>query len=425
MGVVGASEIGEETGAAQTCGPDLSNPPEAPQPTGVTRRMTLVFAVACGLVVANLYYAQPMLNTIARDFRVSSGAVGLIVTLTQMGYALGLLFVVPLGDLLNRRWLVTIVLLGTTLALIAAAFAPTLAALAAISLAIGLTSVVAQVLIPFAANLARDEERGRVVGAVMSGLLIGVLLARVLAGLLNQVLSWRAIYMVAAGLMLAMLLLLQRELPWNRQGPRATLSYGALLASLGELARQEPVLRRRSLYGGLVFGAFSVLWTSLAFLLARPPYGFGQAVIGLFGLFGVAGASMASLAGRLADRGLARSVTGASLGLLLVSFALVGLGAHMLLALIAGILLLDLAVQGTHITNQSEIYKLRPEARSRLTTVYMVTYFVGGALGSALSAWAYGQFGWGAVALVGASFASLGVLLWLTELLPARRTQRQ
>lgn len=389
----------------------------SPSPIRLPRRLVLVFAVACGLVVANLYYAQPVLDTIAREFHSSVGTVGLIVTLTQIGYAAGLLFVVPLGDLLNRRRLVITVLTGTALALAAAALSSSIAALAAISLAIGVTSVVVQVLIPFAAALAPDAERGRVVGMVMSGLLLGVLLARTFSGLVAQVAGWRAIYWLAAMLMLVLIGVLWRELPRDPQHS-VTLSYGQLLRSVGRLVVEEPVLRRRSIYGALCFAAFSVLWTTIAFLLAQPPYRYGEATIGLFGLAGAAGALCASFAGRLADRGWARITTGTFIFLALVSFGLLALGGHLLILLILGVVVLDLGIQGTQVTNQSEIYRLRPEARSRITTAYMVAYFVGGSIGSATAALVYDQSGWLGACLLGAAYIVIAFLLWLTEFRP-------
>jgi len=385
-------------------------PPDAP----LSRRLVLVFAVACGLVVANVYYAQPLLETIARDFHAGSGAVGLVATLTQVGYAVGLALVVPLGDLLDRRRLIVTILCATTLALLAASAAPSVVALALVSLAIGGASVVAQILVPFAATLASDAERGRVVGTVMSGLLIGILLARTVAGLIGQVAGWRTVYGVAAALMVALIVVLWRELPRPQQH-ETTLTFGQLLGSLVPLIRKEPVLRRRAVYGALAFAAFSVFWTSVAFLLSRPPFGYSQAIIGLFGLVGVAGALSASVAGRLADRGHARAATGGFLIVTLAAFGLLALGARNVALLAAGVILLDLGVQGAQITNQSEIYRLRPEARSRLTTIYMTSYFVGGAVGSATSAVVFGLAGWSGVCLLGAGYIAAAVAFWLTE----------
>lgn len=387
----------------------------------ISRRLVLVFAVACGLVAANLYYAQPLLAAIAAAFHSSSGTVGLVATVTQAGYAIGLAAIVPLGDLLDRRLLIVAILCCTTVALLAAALAPSLIVLAAASLFVGLTSVAAQVLAPFAASLASDQERGRVVGTVMSGLLLGILLARtasgLVAGLVSGVLgheAWRAIYGVAIVLMIGVNTVLWRVLP-RSQRETSHLSYGALMKSIVPLIKEEAVLRRRSVYGALVFASFSVFWTSIAFLLARPPFDYSSAVIGLFGLVGVAGALCASVAGRLADRGLQRLSTPGFLLIALVSYVPLALGAHSILLLVAGVVGLDLGVQGTQITNQSEIYRLRPKARSRLTTVYMTSYFTGGAIGSATSALVFGAAGWTGVCLLGAAFAGSAVVFWLTE----------
>jgi len=404
----------------------VSTPGSRPQPAhgaSLSPRLVLLFAVACGLAVANNYYAQPLLAEIARAFRSSSATAGLVVTLTQVGYAGGLVLLVPLGDLLDRRRLVVAVLGAAALALLAAALSPSLGALAAASLAVGVTSVAAQILVPFAASLAPDAERGRVVGTVMSGLLLGILLARTVAGLIGGLAaglvgpqgSWRVVYCLAVALMLGLAAVLWRALPGGRPDPSPALSYGGLLRSVGALVREEPVLRRRAAYGALSFAAFSVFWTSIAFHLARPPFGYGDAAIGLFGLAGVAGALCASAAGRLADRGLARATTGVCAMILLVSYGLLALGDRAVWPLIAGIVLLDLGVQGIHITNQSLIYRLRPDARSRLTTAYMTTYFAGGALGSAASALAFDGAGWPGVCLLGGALGALSVALWLGE----------
>lgn len=417
-------ETTQDSGAQPDARRDAATPHATP-PQHVSRgltssarmspRLVLVFAVATGLVVANNYYAQPILNTIAREFHSTAGEAGLIVTMSQVGYALGLLFVLPLADVLDRRRLIITVLGGTTLSLVAAALAPSMTLLIAVSLAVGVTSVVAQVLVPFAASLASSAERGRIVGTVMSGLLLGILLARTFSGLVTQVAGWRAVYWVAAVLMLAVIVVLWRELP---RVPRAAegLSYGQLLASVVHLARTEPVLRRRSIYGALTFATFSVFWTTMAFLLARPPYRFGEAVIGLFGIAGVAGALCASIAGRLADRGWSRATTGVALLLVLASYGLLALGARNLVALILGVVVLDMGAQGTHITNQSEIYRLHPEASSRLNAVYMTAYFIGGAIGSATAGAIYVRAGWPGVCILGAVYPLIALAYWLTEL---------
>lgn len=377
------------------------------------RRLIVVLAMATGLAVANLYYVQPLLATIARDFHEQARAVSLIVTMTQVGYAIGLMTVVPLGDLMERRALITTILMVTAAALAGAALSPTVGVLVVWGLMVGLTSVVAQILVPLAANLAGQAERGRVVGIIMSGLLIGVLLSRTLSGLIAQAMGWRSVYWIAAGLMVALSLVLRQELPVSR--PQNRLSYPALLRSVVALVREEPLLRRRSFYGALIFAAFSVFWTSMAFLLAGPPYYFHELAIGLFGLLGAAGAVAASIAGRLADRGWHRVSTGIFLGTAALSYALIAWGGRNLAALVVGVMLLDLGVQGTHITNQSLIYRLRSDARSRLTTVYMTSYFIGGAGGSLASAAMYSQAGWLGVSAIGAGFLIIAFGCWAAE----------
>ena len=250
----------------------------------------------------------------------------------------------------------------------------------------------AQLLVPFAATLSPEAERGRVVGTVMSGLLLGILLARTFSGLVADVAGWRAVYVIAAVLMAAQAVLLYVKLPRYQQS--AGLSYPKLLASVLDIARGEPVLRRRALYGALSFASFSILWTTLAFLLAGPAYGFSDGIIGLFGLVGAAGALTASVVGRFTDRGWGYGLTGVSCASMLAGFGLLWLGGHHLSALLAGILVLDVGSTGVHISNQSEIYRLQPAARNRINAFYMTTCFVGAAAGSAMAAFAYDRWGW-------------------------------
>ena len=391
----------------------------APPSAGISRRLTLIMAAACGLVVANLYYAQPLLHTIGNSLHVSSAAVGLLVTATQIGYAAGLLLLVPLGDLHERRRLLAIMLAVTSVGLVAASLAPSLAVLAIALACVGLTSVVAQILVPFAATLAAEHERGRVVGTVMSGLLIGILLARTASGLVAAAVGWRSVYLIAAALMVGLGVVLWRELP--RVDQPTKLRYRELLASVVDIGREEPLVLRRGLLGALGFACFSVFWTSAAFVLAGPPYPYGEAVIGLFGLLGVAGALMASYAGRLADAGHTQSSRGALLVLMAASFALLAWGGHHLAPFVIGVVVLDLAVQGSHILNQSDIYELRPQSRSRITTIYMTCYFAGGAAGSALAALVYSRDGWSAVCALGGALGLIAFAVWLVEVRgPAR-----
>ncbi len=376
---------------------------------GVATRVVVVMAVATGLAVASNYYAQPLLPAIGRTLHLSPGSAGLIVTVAQVGYAVGLAFLLPLGDVLERRRLLTILSVGVAGALVWLGASPSAASLLPAAFVVGALSVVAQLLVPLAATLAAPSERGRIVGTVMSGLLIGILVARTAAGAIAQAGTWRLVYFVAGAAMLGEAALLHRVLPESRPG--AGIGYRRSLASVLQLVRDEPVLRLRSLFGLLAFGTFSVLWTSMAFLLAHH-YHYSLLVIGLFGLIGAAGALTANVAGRLSDRGWAQHTTGVTTTLLALSWLALWWGRTSIAWLVVGILVLDVGAQGLHITNQGEIYALHPEARSRLTAAYMVTYFAGGAAGSVLSASLYDAMGWDGVCVAGAAFALSALGVW-------------
>jgi len=384
----------------------------------LARSLVVLMAVATGVAVANNYYAQPLLPVMRHDLHLSSAVAGLIVTVAQIGYALGLLLLLPLGDLVERRMLIVVLSLLAAAALLVLGLAPNGGVLLIAALGVGALSVLAQVLVPFAASMAGDAERGRVVGMVMSGLLLGILLARTVAGLIAQAGSWRIVYFVAAALMAVQALVLRARLPRYRE--HTELSYGGLLLSTLRLLVEERVLRLRALYGLLGFGAFSVLWTSIAFLL-HDRYHQSPAVIGLFGLIGAAGAITANVAGGLSDRGFENATTGVTSALLALSWLPMWLGQHAIGWLVVGIIALDIGAQGLHITNQGAIYRLRPEARSRLTSAYMVLYFAGGAAGSALSAAMYAGHGWAGVSIVGAAFGTAALVVWLLAAVPHRR----
>lgn len=375
--------------------------------------IVFIMAVACGVSVANMFWAQPLLDTIAKAFGTGTTTAGLIVTFTQIGYTLGLIFIVPLGDLLERKRLIVSISLLISASLVIAAIAPSIHFFIAASLAVGVSSVVVQILVPFAATLADDHERGKVVGEVMSGTLLGILFARTLAGFISDLAGWRAVFGFAAFMVLGITLVLAKFLPNYKLS--MNISYPRLLLSIGHLVKAEKILRIRSVYGALVFADFSVLWTSLTFLLAGPPYRFSDSIIGLFGLVGAAGAIAANIAGRLADKGLSNKTTIVLLGFNLLAFFLMLFGTAHLIPIVAGILILDAGVQGIHITNQSEIYRLQPEARSRLTTAYMTSYFAGGATGSASSAAIYSSHGWEGVCLLGIGYAAVAILFWVIE----------
>ncbi|MBJ6724930.1 MFS transporter [Geomesophilobacter sediminis] len=373
--------------------------------------LTLLFAVTCGGVVANIYYSQPLLAEIAAAFHLPTAQAGLLVTITQIGYASGLALLVPLGDALSRRRLTIGLCLLTSAALLAAAFSPSYYLLCVAMVCVGLSSCAVQVLVPFAASLAPDAIRGKVVGTVMSGLLLGILLARTVSGLIAGTFGWRAVYLFAFGAMTVLIALLVKFLPADPSRPRTP--YLKLLSSAGRMALTDPVLRERSFYGALAFAAFSLFWTGLTFVLSAPPYSYSQSTIGLFGLAGAAGALAASGAGRLADSGGTRLATGLFGSAILASYGLIWLGGHSLAALIGGVLVLDVGVQGLHITNQSVVYRGNAEARSRITTVYLTSYFIGGAAGSLLASTCYAWGGWGAVSCCGAAIGAIILLRWL------------
>jgi predicted MFS family arabinose efflux permease len=381
----------------------------AAEPARMPRTLVALLAVASGATVANLYYVQPLLNVIAHALGVSDGTAGLLVTCAQVGYVAGLAFLVPLGDIVERRRLICTILLGTAIALAVCAASPSFGALAAALVAVGVLSVVAQIVVPLASTLAAPEERGQVVGTVMSGLLVGILSARTLSGLVAQLGGWRLVFALAAGLMVVLSFALLRMLP--TVSATEQVRYRAALRSVLTLIAREPVLRQRMVLGALGFGCFSVLWTSIAFLLSSPHYGYDEAVIGLFGLAGAAGALIAPVAGGLTDRGHGRLALGGFLLVLLASWGLLTLGKTSLIALIAGIVVMDLGVQGAHISNQAAIYRLHAQARSRLTTAYIVSMFLGGIVGSTLSTTMYAADGWTAICVLGAALAAVAILV--------------
>lgn len=378
----------------------------------LTPGLLRLMAFAGGASVANMYYCQPLLEQMQGAFRVTMPQVSSIPTLTQAGCAAGMLLFVPMGDIIERRGLILRLLAGVTTALVVAALAPNLGLLVAASLAIGLTSVVPHVIIPFAAQLARPEQRGQAVGTVLGGLLTGILLARTLAGFVGGELGWRVMYGVAAVLMIGLALLLARTLP--RSVPTSKLTYPQILASVVSLVRELPTLREAALIGGLTFGAFMAFWTTLVFLLSGAPYHIHAAGegAGLFGLIGVVGALAAPIMGRVADRRGPRLTLGLALVITIISYGLLWILGTYLWGLVLGVILLDFGIQSAHVSNQTRIYALRPEARSRLNTVYMVTYFLGGVLGTSLGAMAWHRAGWTGVCGVGTSMLLLALLVF-------------
>jgi predicted MFS family arabinose efflux permease len=379
--------------------------------------MTLLLAFACGLIAANLYYAQPLAGPIGVALGLSPGATGLIVTLTQIGYGIGLLFVVPLGDLLETRRLVLTLIGLAMLALLGVALATHPLPFFAATLGIGVASVAVQVLVPYAAHLAPEAVRGRVVGNVMSGLMLGIMLARPVSSFIAQMASWHAVFFISAGAMGLLALMLALALP--PRTPASTLSYRALLASMAHLARTTPSLQRRSLYQAGLFAAFSLFWTTVPLLLAGPAFQLSQGGIALFALAGVAGAVASPIAGRLADKGWTTPATAFAMLAVAAAFLMTHLGApgsrFSLGLLVAAGILLDFGVTTNLVLGQRAIFVLGAEYRSRLNGLYMATFFAGGAIGSALGGWAFAHGGWALASWLGFALPITALLYFATE----------
>ncbi|MEZ5629151.1 MAG: MFS transporter [Burkholderiaceae bacterium] len=386
-----------------------------PAPTALSTRTLVLMAVACGLCAGANYFNQPLLHSIAVDLGVPESRAALTVTMAQVSYAIGLLALVPLGDLLERRRLVLTLMVLAALGLLLSGLGGALhlfSLLAVGTITCGLFSVAAQILVPMAAAFAAPGSAGRAVGLVMSGLLVGILASRSISGVLSGLGGWSTVYWVGAAAMLGTAALLGRALP--KAPPVQRLGYGAALGSLLTLARQHARLRSRALIGAAAFATVSVLFSTMALMLAGPAYGMGDATIGLIGLAGVAGAFMANVAGRMADRGLERRTTLAGVVTLLAGWAALWFGDVSLGAFLIGMLLVDGGLQALHISNQNVVYALEPQARSRLNAVYMTSYFIGASAGSALGSWAWlhGRWAWTCVAGAGLGLLTLAAVLW-------------
>jgi predicted MFS family arabinose efflux permease len=385
--------------------------------TSISPALTFLLATACGLIVANLYYGQPLAGIIGAELGLSAGATGLIVTLTQIGYGVGLLFVVPLGDLVENRRLVVSSVSMAVLSLVAAAFAPHAAPFLFAAFLVGVSSVAVQVIVPYAAHMAPHAIRGRVVGNVMSGLMVGIMLARPVSSLLSEVVSWRGVFLTSAAVMAILAVVLYRLLPVRV--PEARLGYGALMASMGRLAAHTPILRRRAIYHAFLFAAFSLFWTTTPLYLSGPHFNLSQGQIALFALAGAAGAVAAPIAGRMADRGWTYVATFAALVAVALSFAVTHLapeGSHLALGiLVVAAIVLDFGVTTNLVLGQRAIFTLGAEFRSRLNGIYMATFFMGGAIGSAVGGWAYSVGEWAAASWIGFTLPVAALLYFLAE----------
>ncbi|WP_043585260.1 MFS transporter [Geminisphaera colitermitum] len=386
---------------------------------GIPASLVFLLAFAAGATVANIYYSQPLLNAIAGAFGTSVAATGVITVATQLGYATGLLLIVPLGDTFERRGLICTSILASAGVLLATAFSPTLPVLVALSYLLGLACVSPQLIVPYAATFAAPEKRGRVVGTVMGGLLVGILVSRSVSGVVGAHFGWQGMYFIGAVAMVLLATGLRWKLP--PQPPHQPVRLRELLVSLWPILKGEPVLQRHLLIGAAGFGAFSVFWTTLSFYLAARPEHYGSEVTGLFGLIGVAGALVAPVSGRLSDRFSARVVNGVSLGMIVISFAMMALADRTLAWLVAGVFFMDAGAQGSQISNQSRIYALSPALRNRINAIYMVGYFIGGAIGSAAGSWALQHGGWAGVCFAGGGFGALGLAALFMPLGGGRR----
>ncbi len=388
-----------------------------PQTSAISGRLTLLLACACGLIAANIYYAQPLVALVSASLQLSASAAGLIVTLTQIGYGAGLLLVVPLADMVENRRLAIIMLTLGMFGLLISGMVTTALPFLASAVLVGLGSVTVQILVPYAAHLAPEAIRGRVVGNVMSGLMLGIMLARPVASIITHILSWRWVFHVSFLLMLALTILLRFTLPVRPVS--AVITYRQMLASMVQLVRTTPVLRQRALYHAALFGVFSLFWTTTPLLLAGPDFRLTQQGIALFALAGVAGVIAAPLAGRIADRGWIRSATAATMLLVLAAFGMTHVGQQgstlsLTLFVIAGITL-DFAVAANLVLGQRVIFALSAEFRGRLNGLYMAIFFTGGAIGSAVGTWVYVDHGWNGVSVVGGLVCVLALAYLLGE----------
>ena len=397
-----------------------STPISTSAPAADARAPLPFLGLACAVGVSSIYFNQPLLLEMARTFHSSPEHIGFVAVATQVGYALGLLSFVPLGDVLERRALMMRLYGAVSVALILVAVAPTLLWLICASILVGLFASVTHIVLPIAPDLVDDRQRGRAIGIVMTGLLVGVLLARTFSGWVSRIHGWRYVFVAAAVINLAFVPLLWRKMP--RLPPAQNLRYSEAMRSLWTLFRTEPLLREASLVGALVFASFSCFWTTLAFLL-ETHYGLGPGVAGTFGVVGAAGAMVATVAGRMADRHGTRWVTTFGISILAVSYALLWLvvwarvpTAWHVAGLVFGVVTLDIGAQMCQVANQTRIFGLVASARSRLNTVYMVVYFSGAALGSWLSSLAWSRWGWNGVCLLALGFMALAALRHATGL---------
>ncbi|WP_088346433.1 MFS transporter [Bacillus cereus] len=383
----------------------------------ISSGLIILLATACGIIVANLYYAQPLIGLISNEIGLSNSSAGLIVTLTQIGYVVGLLFLVPLGDIVENKKLILILLFLSAFALISMVFVKSATLLLIASFFIGLGSVAAQVLVPLVSYLSSENVRGRVVGNVMSGLLLGIMLARPISSLVAGMWGWNAIFALSATVIIVLAFVLSKVLPTRK--PKAKTNYIALLNSMWQLLRTTPILRRRAIYHACVFGAFSLFWTTVPLLLSSPAFHFSQTAIALYALVGITGAIAAPIGGRLADLGWTRPATGIALTVVIISLILPlfiqSSSPFGIAVLVIAAILLDMGVSANLVLSQRLIFSLSPEIRSRLNGLFMAIFFLGGAVGSFIGGWAYALGGWNLTLWIGIAFPTIALLYFARE----------
>ena len=374
----------------------------------LTPSLKYLITIGCGVVVANLYYCQPLLGALSRSFHVSEESASFVNICSQMGYGLGLLWIVPLGDMLARRGLLSWRHGVAAVSLVGVAFSPGIEWLYFFSVCVGVTSTACQVFIPLAMHLASDEERGKVLGIILGGLLTGILLSRSLSGLVAQFLGWQSIYFISAGFMIIMTLLVWRYIPGEKPAFKGT--YGQLMHSLLDLFKEESVIRESAWIGACLFGAISAFWATMAFFLEKPPYEYALSLIGLFGIIGAGGALISPVVGRITDKFGPFKPMRFGIIMMLAGYAILFEGKSGIGLVIAGIILIDMGLQCTHIPNLSRNYALLPEAHTRLNTIYMTFFFIGGTLGSSVGSIAWNTKGWPGVCTIGIIMVFLGSL---------------
>ncbi|APM38074.1 MFS transporter [Clostridium kluyveri] len=374
----------------------------------IDSRLVWIMAIICGVTVANLYYNQPLLGELSRSFNVSTKDIGLVSTFTQIGYGIGMFFIIPLGDIIERKGMILKLLLASAISLLLFVSCKDIKAVIVCSFLVGFTTVIPQLIVPFAAELSLPEERGRVLGTVLRGLLAGILLARTISGFIGTFLGWRSMYYIAAVLMIILYIAVVRFLP--KSEPLSRESYKNILISLKDIIKKESLLREASLSGAMMFGAFSIFWTTIIFFLESPSYNMGSKTAGLFSLIGISGVIAAPIIGSFSDKKGTKFTVGISIFFAAAGFVVFLIFGHNIVGLIIGLILLDLGTQSGQVSNQTRVHSLLPEARSRLNTVFMVAYFIGGALGSFIGTYSWNSYGWMGVCISGLTFLSIALI---------------